>query len=64
MWKSLDLAYHAKKIITTLDSIIVSLDSSKTTVNETINQPVLERLAKLGEHHLEYGLKAEYYKVC
>ena len=63
MWQSQDLAHHAKKISGTLDGIINTIDSSKQTVNDIANQPILDRLSKLGERHLEYGLKKEYYIV-
>lgn len=62
MWQSLDLAHHSSKIIGTLDSAIESIEITSLRIESTI-QPVLDKLAKLGEHHLEYGLKKEYYKV-
>ena len=57
MLQNAQLKYHADKVISTLEKIILLSDSS------TISENDKERLVKLGKSHYHYGLKKEYFKV-
>lgn len=54
------LCYHAEKIVSTLNSVILSM--TKPTINETNNNDHVD-LIDLGAKHFHYGLEKKHFDV-
>ena len=56
MLENSQLKYHAKKVIATIDRIVLSLTSSISEADQS-------DLKRLGKSHYHYGIKKEHFKV-